>query len=84
MRNRFNIGDLVEIIYIGEGTAAFPWSETPVPGIYLGTMEFTHYIDANQSVQDVCHKVLSMGKVRYIQSLDEIKLLASKKLGSQQ
>ena len=84
MRNRFNIGDLVEIIYIGEGTAAFPWSETPVPGIYLGTMEFTHYIDANQSVQDVCHKVWSMGKVRYIQSLDEIKLLSSKKLSSQQ
>ena len=80
MNKRFNIGDLVEILYIGEGTAAFPWTETPVPGIYLGTMEFTHYIDADQSVQDVCHKVWSMGKVRYISDLDEIKLLSSKTL----
>jgi len=80
MNKRFNIGDLVEIIYIGEGSAAFPWTETPVPGIYLGTMEFTHYIDAYQSVQDVCHKVWSMGKVRYISDVDEIKLLSSKTL----
>lgn len=78
MRNKFNIGDLVEIIYIGEGTAVFPWTETPVSGIYLGTMEFVHYLNADDKVMDVCHKVWSMGKVRYISDVDEIKLLSSK------
>ena len=79
MSRLFNIGDLVEIVYIGEGTAAFPWTETPVSGIYLGTMEFTHYLNPEDKKIDVCHKVWSMGKVRYIQDLDEISLLSSKK-----
>ncbi len=79
MSKIFGIGDLVEIVYIGEGTAAFPWTETPVSGIYLGTMEFTHYLNPSERRTDVCHKVWSMGKVRYIQDLEEIRLLSSKK-----
>ena len=79
MHKLFDIGDLVEIVYIGEGTAAFPWSETPVPGIYLGTMEFTQYHDPTNKKTDICHKVWSMGKVRYIQDIEEIRLLSSKK-----
>ena len=73
----FYIGDLVEIMWIGEGTAVFPWTETPVPGIYLGTMEFTHYIGPEEKVKDVCHKVWSMGKVRYINTIEEISLLST-------
>ena len=79
MNNVFGIGDLVEIVYIGEGTMAFPWTETPVSGIYLGTMEFTHYHDPSNKKTDICHKVWSMGKVRYIQDIEEIRLLSSKK-----
>ena len=77
MKSLFNIGDLVEIIYIGEGTVVFPWTETPVPGIYLGIMEFTHYVGPEESVRDICHKVWSMGKVRYINNVDEIRLLST-------
>ena len=77
MKSLFNIGDLVEIIYIGEGTAVFPLTETPVPGIYLGIMEFTHYVCPEESVRDICHKVWSMGKVRYINNVDEIRLLST-------
>ena len=78
MHKLFDIGDLVEIVYIGEGTAAFPWSETPVSGIYPGTMEFTHYRNPNEQIKDICHKVWSMGKVRYISDIEEIRLLCSK------
>ena len=83
MSKAYDIGDLVEIMYIGEGTALFPWSETPVSGIYLGTMEFTHFKNADEKVQDICHKVWSMGKVRYIADVDEIRLLSSKNDNSQ-
>ena len=77
MSKLFNIGDLVEIVYIGEGTAAFPWTETPVSGIYLGTMEFTHYLNPADKKIDICHKVWAAGRVRYISRMDEIKLLSS-------
>ena len=40
---KFNIGDLVEILYVGQSSSYFPWTDNPVPGIYLGEMEFTHY-----------------------------------------
>ena len=78
MNTAFNIGDLVEIIYIGEGTSYFPWTETSVPGIYLGTMVFTHYNGPDEKIDDVCHKVWSMGKVRYISNLEDIKMLVPK------
>jgi hypothetical protein len=73
----YRVGDLVRIIYIGEGSAAFPWTETPVSGIYLGLTEFTHYGGAIPTQKDVCHKIWAMGKVRYIASGEEIELLAS-------
>jgi len=75
---KFNIGDLVEIVYIGEGTAYFPWTEVPVPGIYLGQMEFIHYVNPNEKKTDICYKVWALGKVRYIADISEIKLLSPK------
>ena len=35
--DKFNVGDLVEIVHIGDGTAYFPWAEAPVSGIYMGS-----------------------------------------------
>ena len=76
-QDQYNVGDLGRIIYIGEGTAAFPWTEVPVSGIYLGLTEFTHYGASKDPEKDFCHKIWAMGKVRYIASNDEIELLAS-------
>ena len=77
MSKTFKIGDLVEILYIGQSSSYFPWTETAVPGIYLGEMEFTHYKSPSEKKTDFCHKVWDKGKVRYIAELNEIRLLAS-------
>mgnify|MGYP005818212641 FL=1 len=74
---KFKIGDLVEIIYIGQSSSYFPWTDPPVPGIYLGEMEFTHYKDVNEKKLDICHKIWALGKVRYVADLNEIKLLST-------
>jgi len=73
----YQVGDLVKIIFIGEGTSYFPWAEVPIPGIYLGQTEFTHYGSAQGPETRFSHKIWAMGKVRYISSADEIELLAS-------
>lgn len=76
-KDKFSIGDLVEVVYIGEGTSYFPWAEVPVAGIYMGELEVTHYGDyPNKNVTSFCHKVWAMGKIRYISSIDELKLLS--------
>ena len=77
MSKTFNIGDLVEILYVGQSSSYFPWTDNAVPGIYLGEMEFTHYKSPNEKKTDFCHKVWAMGKVRYIADLNEIRLLAT-------
>tara|TARA_Y100000296_G_C4984366_1_gene162231 strand:+ start:8 stop:277 length:270 start_codon:yes stop_codon:yes gene_type:complete len=74
---KFKTGDLVEIMYIGQSSSYFPWTDSPVPGIYLGEMEFTHYKDVNDKKLDICHKIWALGKVRYIADLNEIKLLST-------
>ena len=73
---KLKVGDLVEIIYIGEGTAYFPWTETPAPGIYLGEIEVIHYKSENEKQTDICHKVWAVGKIIYINSRDELRLLS--------
>ncbi len=78
---KFNIGDLVEILYVGQSSSYFPWTDNPVPGIYLGEMEFTHYKSPAEKKIDICHKIWAMGKVRYIADLNEIRLLSSGSLG---
>ena len=77
MKKKLKIGDLVQIVYIGEGNPLVPWTEEPVVGIYLGEMEFVHYKSMGDKKVDFCHKVWAMGRVRYVPSLDEIKLLSS-------
>ena len=77
MSKKFNIGDLVEILYVGQSSSYFPWTDNPVPGIYLDEMEFTHYKSPNEKKTDICHKVWAIGKVRYVADLNEIKLLSS-------
>ena len=77
MSKTFKIGDLVEILYIGQSSSYFPWTETAVPGIYLGEMEFTHYKSPAEKKTDICHKIWAMGKVRYVADLNEIRLLSS-------
>ena len=57
MSKTFNIGDLVEILYVGQSSSYFPWTDNAVPGIYLGEMEFTHYKSPNEKKTDFCHKV---------------------------
>jgi hypothetical protein len=77
LTKKFKIGDLVEIAYVGQSSSYFPWTDSPVPGIYLGEMEFTHHKSVNDKKIDVCHKVWALGKVRYIADLNEIKLLST-------
>tara|TARA_Y100000310_G_scaffold32072_1_gene30446 strand:+ start:46 stop:315 length:270 start_codon:yes stop_codon:yes gene_type:complete len=74
---KIKTGDLVEIVYIGQSSSYFPWTDSPCPGIYLGEMEFTHHSAANNKEIDICHKVWALGKVRYIADLSEIKLLST-------
>ncbi len=74
--DKFNVGDLVEIIHIGDGTAFFPWAEAPVSGIYMGSTEFTFYLDKDRKKIDRCHKIWSMGKMRYVENNEPIRLLS--------
>jgi len=74
--DKFNVGDLVEIVHIGDGTAYFPWAEAPVSGIYMGSSEFTFYLDNNSKKTDYCYKIWSMGKMRYVENHEPIRLLS--------
>ena len=81
MTTKFKTGDLVEILYVGQSSSYFPWTDEPVPGIYLGELEFTHYKGHTEKKTDFCHKIWVKGKVMYISDLSEIKLLSSGSLG---
>jgi len=78
----YNVGDLVQIIHIGDGTEDCPWTEVPVPGIYLGTVANSYYkydATADLSRQDrdhVAHVVWYKGSKRHILNEGDIKLLA--------
>ena len=72
----YNIGDLVEIVIIAESTAYFPWAKPPVPGIYMGAVETTTFSGPSKKEKSMCYKVWSLGKIRYVSTLEELKLLA--------
>jgi|TARA_Y100000034_G_C6830485_1_gene374811 hypothetical protein len=76
-KQKYNIGDLVEIVEIAESTAYFPWAKPPVPGIYLGLLETTLHLGPAKEEKTTCYKVWSLGKVRYVSTLEELKLLSS-------
>ena len=74
----YNVGDLVQIIYISEETSFFKWSELPIIGIYMGVLETTHFKPSPKKNEKVeCYKVWARGKMRYISNLSELKLLAA-------
>jgi len=71
-----NVGDLVEIGCISPATSFFGWSGSRV-GIYLGTFEFTHYMNEDEKKTDICHKVWISGETKYVSTTQEILLLAA-------
>jgi len=73
------VGDLVEVISLSNSSSFFPWATLPVPAIYLGQEEYS-FLPANKENHRVPEtffhfKVYSMGKIRYITSRDELRLL---------
>ena len=74
---KYNVGDLVEITEIAESTAYFPWAKPPVPGIFLGSLETVHHIGPAKKEEITCFKVWSLGKIRYVSSMAELRLLSS-------
>tara|TARA_Y100000296_G_scaffold55303_1_gene63449 strand:- start:119 stop:382 length:264 start_codon:yes stop_codon:yes gene_type:complete len=73
------VGDLVEVVYLSNSSSYFPWATCPVPAIYMGVEEFKYIssrCEPNNTPQNfIHHKVYSMGKIRYITSRDELRLL---------
>lgn len=84
-KDTFNIGDLVEVIDIGEGSEEFPWTEEPVAAIYMGLMEnkifgYNPIVDLSTTTcsgKETWHKVWYRGKVRYLALDKDLKLLSS-------
>ena len=81
-KSTYNIGDLVQIIHIGDGTEDSPWTEVPVPGIYLGTVSNSYFkYDrgdnlSKRSQDQIAHVVWYKGRKRHILNERDIKLLA--------
>ena len=79
----FNIGDLVEVVDIGEGTPLHPWTEAPVPAIYMGSYEANRHFGfdpgSNMSIlaPETWHIVWYRGRKRYISKSIDLKLLSS-------
>jgi len=81
----FNIGDLVEVIDIGNGTKKWPWGEKKVSAIYLGVENHNNFFRYNllKDLSERCssrnksHVVWYEGKKRYIVNDSDITLLAS-------
>lgn len=72
----YEIGDLIQVIQLKDESSYFKWSDIPATGIYMGELESTAYIEADKKKKIIVHKIWSLGKMRYISSLEEIKLLS--------
>ena len=81
-KSTYNVGDLVQIIHIGEGTEEAPWTEVPVAGIYLGTVQDSYYKydrgdNLSKKIHDhTTHIVWYKGRKRHVLNAGDIKLLA--------
>ena len=72
----YEVGDLIQVVQLKDESTYFKWSEIPATGIYMGELESTAYITADKKKKIIVHKIWSLGKMRYVSSLEEIKLLA--------
>jgi len=81
---KLNVGDLVEVIDIGDGTPIRPWTENSVAAIYLGSYKsnrhFGYDSTTNMSIlgrgPETWHIVWYSGKKRFIAKDTDIKLLS--------
>jgi len=73
---KYNIGDLVEIIDATSISDLHEYS-LPILGIYLGTLETTHFKSITEKEKVICYKIWALGKVQYISSLKELKVLSA-------
>ena len=83
---KYELGDLVQVIDIGDGTLTAPWTENLIVGIYLGPDEMKMF--PYNSIDDLSrmspeyqkwHVVWVLGRRRLIAYEGEIKLLAKAK-----
>tara|TARA_R100000008_G_scaffold86810_1_gene81785 strand:+ start:2378 stop:2644 length:267 start_codon:yes stop_codon:yes gene_type:complete len=72
----YEIGDLIQVVQLKDESSYFKWPDIPATGIYMGELESTAYIEENRKTKIIVHKIWSLGKMRYVSSLEEIKLLA--------
>lgn len=72
----YEIGDLIQVVRLKDESSYFKWPGIPATGIYMGELESTAYIEENRETKIIIHKIWSLGKMRYVSSLEEIKLLA--------
>ena len=59
---KFNIGDLVEILYVGQSSSYFPWTDNPVPGIYTlggGTDNMISLIESIEMIEELTRKKIN-------------------------
>jgi hypothetical protein len=84
---KYELGDLVQVVDIGDGTLTSPWTETMTVGIYLGTDELKMFpynsIDDLSRIspqQQKWHIVWVRGRRRMVSHDGEIKLLAKAKI----
>ena len=70
-----DIGDLVEIHKVGPKSSYFGWGGRKF-GVYLGPLEFTQYMNNNDRKTDTCHKVWVSGEIKYVSTIQEMKILA--------
>jgi hypothetical protein len=72
----YEIGDLIQVVNLKDASSYFKWPDIPATGIYMGELESTAYVEEDKNVKIIIHKIWSLGKMRYVSSLEEIKLLA--------
>ncbi len=84
---KYELGDLVQVVDIGDGTLTAPWTETLTVGIYLGVDEMKMFpynaIDDLSRItpaHQVWHIVWARGRRRLVAHDGEIKLLAKAKI----
>ena len=70
-----DIGDLVEICKVSPKSSYFGWGGRKF-GIYLGPLEFTQYMNNNDRKTDNCYKVWVSGEIKYVSTIQEMKILA--------
>jgi len=80
MAEKYEIGDLVEVIRISDESAYFKWYiELPANGIYLGRQDITVYGGSygTEKEKNTVHKIWAAGKIRYVHDLSELRRLTN-------